>query len=114
MSDLSIRTIRIPQLQRNWLGGDLARNSLCAILSRVQVGSITVHDGDETMKFGDTTQPDAPHAEEPRQHEERLDPEEPGARDEQRASGGAVRALRAGHGIDDGVVEQGTGKHDAE
>jgi cyclopropane-fatty-acyl-phospholipid synthase len=63
MNDLSISSIRLPQIPRHWLGHNLAKSSLCHVLRHIEVGSLTIHDGEETLSFGCRDNPAEPHAE---------------------------------------------------
>ena len=64
MSDVSVSRIPLlPQLGNIGSQGDLARRFMLRVLSRISVGSLTIHDGDETHHFGSSDVATAPHAE---------------------------------------------------
>jgi len=52
MSDASVRAIRLPQIRTSEFGNGMAKHAFCQILEKLQVGSITLHDGAETLRFG--------------------------------------------------------------
>ncbi|MCX2979808.1 class I SAM-dependent methyltransferase [Halieaceae bacterium IMCC14734] len=63
MNDISVSRIRLPQLRGNLLGINFARRTLLNILERLAIGTLTIYDGEETLRFGDFDQPaHMPHA----------------------------------------------------
>ena len=52
MNDLSIQTPRLPGLRRFWSSTDIARKSFLQVVSRLQTGSVTVYEGNNTYRFG--------------------------------------------------------------
>jgi len=62
MNDTSVRYIKMPGLRGPWSRERMARRALLAILSRLKVGSLTIHEGDETLHYGDTSSAEGPHA----------------------------------------------------
>lgn len=63
MSEYSVKNIaKLPLLFPEKNGG-LARSFMWKVLGKLQVGSLTLKEGGETMIFGSTTDADAPHAE---------------------------------------------------
>ncbi len=64
MSDASVSRIPLlPQARRLYSGSDLARRFMLRVLSHIRVGSLTIHDGDNTHHFGTPGTPGEPHAE---------------------------------------------------
>ncbi|TDG11912.1 class I SAM-dependent methyltransferase [Seongchinamella unica] len=57
MNDVSVSAIRLPGIRRHWRGQDFARQVLTRVLTRLQVGSLTLHEGDLTRHFGDENAP---------------------------------------------------------
>lgn len=53
MSDVSVSAIRLPGIRGHWRGQDFARRVLTRVLSRLQGGSLTLHEGDRSLHFGD-------------------------------------------------------------
>lgn len=62
MSDTSVSAIRMPGLRGQWRSESIARRALLAVFSRIRVGSLTVHEGDQTMHFGNAEAQEQPHA----------------------------------------------------
>jgi cyclopropane-fatty-acyl-phospholipid synthase len=62
MSDSSVSAIRLPGLRDQWRSESMARRALLAVLRRTRVGSLTVHEGDETLHFGNADAIGEPHA----------------------------------------------------
>ena len=62
MSNPSVSAIRLPRLRGKWRGGSLARRALLTVLEQIQIGSLTIHEGDETLHFGNQDDPTAPQA----------------------------------------------------
>ncbi len=62
MSDVSVSAIRLPGLRGRWRSESLSRRALLAVFRRIRVGSLTIHEGDTTLHFGDETAPGEPHA----------------------------------------------------
>ena len=63
MSDASVRAIRLPQVRTSHLRNDLAKRAMYRLLTRLRVGSLTVHEGNDTRTFGDLGREGEPHAE---------------------------------------------------
>lgn len=64
MSDGSVRSIRLlPQGISLRSTKDLSRHFLLKVLSRIRVGSVTIHDGEDTHHFGEAGKPGEPQAE---------------------------------------------------
>ena len=53
MSNASVSAIRLPGIRKHWLGQDFARRVLTRVLARIEGGSLTLHEGDRTERFGD-------------------------------------------------------------
>ena len=53
MSDVSVSAIRLPGIRKHWLGQDFAQRVLTRVLARLEGGSLTLHEGDRTLHFGD-------------------------------------------------------------
>ena len=63
MSEYSVKNIsKLPMLFPEKRGG-LARSLMLKVLAKLQVGSLTLREQDETLVFGSKTDPAAPHAE---------------------------------------------------
>ncbi len=63
MSEYSVKNIsKLPMLFPEKRGG-LARSLMLKVLAKLQVGSLTLKEQDETLVFGSKTDPAAPHAE---------------------------------------------------
>ncbi len=62
MNDSSVSSIRLPRLRRIPRRDSLARRGLLQLLRRLQVGRLTVHEGDDTRHFGAAGAEGAPHA----------------------------------------------------
>ncbi|MEP5763938.1 MAG: cyclopropane-fatty-acyl-phospholipid synthase family protein [Halieaceae bacterium] len=63
MNDVSVRAIRLPQLRSTGLGNNMARRAIHQLLQSIKIGSLTLHDGGETLHFGCADNPAEPHAE---------------------------------------------------
>ena len=63
MSDASVRAIRLPQRSSSHLGNDLAKKAMHRLLARLQIGSLTIYEGNDVQTFGDTERAGEPHAE---------------------------------------------------
>ena len=63
MNDVSVRAIRLPRLNTSDFANDMAKRAFSQVLENIQVGSITIHDGDEVLSYGDKDVPGEPHAE---------------------------------------------------
>jgi len=63
MNNASVRAVRLPQVRSSKLGSSLAKRAFCELLGRLQTGSVTLHDGAETLSFGATSIPGKLHAE---------------------------------------------------
>ena len=64
MNDASVNRIRLlPQARGLRSGGNLARRFMLRVLSRIEVGSLSIHDGDNRYHFGQAGVPGEPRAE---------------------------------------------------
>ncbi len=64
MSNVSVSRIPLlPQVRRLYSRSDLARRFMLRVLSHIRVGSLTIHDGDDTHHFGTPGVADEPRAE---------------------------------------------------
>jgi len=64
MNEVSVSRIPLlPQLGSPGARGDLARRFMLRVLSHIKVGSLTIHDGDDTHHFGKAGIPGEPQAE---------------------------------------------------
>jgi len=64
MNDVSVSRIPLlPQVRGLGQRGDLARRFMLRVLSHIKVGSLTIHDGDDTHHFGKADVPGEPQAE---------------------------------------------------
>tara|TARA_R110002049_G_scaffold152916_5_gene317091 strand:+ start:7056 stop:8312 length:1257 start_codon:yes stop_codon:yes gene_type:complete len=63
MNDVSIGALRIPQSRRARIGEKFAREALFTLLRRLQVGSLTLHEGQQRHQFGTQSKTAEPHAE---------------------------------------------------
>lgn len=62
MSNTSVREIsRLPMIERI-KHPHVARDLLFRVIGNIQVGTLTIHDGEEVFRFGDDNRPEAPHA----------------------------------------------------
>lgn len=62
MSDSSVRDIaRLPLVSRI-KQSHVARDLLLRLLRNIQVGTLTIHDGEEVLRIGDDKRPESPHA----------------------------------------------------
>jgi cyclopropane-fatty-acyl-phospholipid synthase len=62
MNEASVRAISLPRQQRRTSPGYLARKALCSVFEKLQVGTLTIQEGGETLNFGRDDNPDHPHA----------------------------------------------------
>ena len=62
MSDASVSAIRLPGIRSHWRGQGFARSMLLQILGRLEGGSLTIHEGEQTRHFGDQQVADGIHA----------------------------------------------------
>ena len=63
MSEYSVKNIsKLPMLLPEKNGG-LARSFMLKVLAKLQVGSLTLKEQNETLTFGSLADPSAPHAE---------------------------------------------------
>jgi len=63
MTDLSVNAIRIPRLRSDDAANSLAKAALCRLLRGLRVGSMTIYDAGETLRFGSPENPHRLHAE---------------------------------------------------
>jgi cyclopropane-fatty-acyl-phospholipid synthase len=64
MSNMSVSQINLlPQVRSLWSGKQLSRRILFRVLENMSVGTLTIHDGNDTFHFGGSTDPEQPHAE---------------------------------------------------
>lgn len=63
MSNTSISRISLPQVRSFRLNGEFSRRVLLRVMANMEVGSLTIHEGGEVIRLGETGSPDAPHAE---------------------------------------------------
>jgi cyclopropane-fatty-acyl-phospholipid synthase len=63
MSNPSVSQIRLPNLGGLGLKRDIAKSLLLRVMGKLQNGSLTVHDGLESFRFGNSNDPGQPHAE---------------------------------------------------
>ena len=64
MNDASVNRIRLlPQARGLRSGGNLARRFMLRVLSHIEVGSLSIHDGDNSYHFGQAGVPGEPQAE---------------------------------------------------
>ncbi len=62
MSNTRVSAIRLPGLRDRWRSEPLARQTVFSVLGRLQVGSLTVQEGGETIRFGDAETRNHPSA----------------------------------------------------
>jgi cyclopropane-fatty-acyl-phospholipid synthase len=62
MRDTSVRFIKLPGLRSPWTRESMARSALRSVLARLKVGSLTIHEGDETVHYGNVAAAEGPHA----------------------------------------------------
>jgi len=55
MSDANVSAIRLPGIRSHWRGEGFARRAVRKVLSRLDCGSLTVHEGDRTDHFGNVS-----------------------------------------------------------
>lgn len=63
MSNMSISGVSLPQLSGIRFNTDLARRLLLRALGNLEKGSLTIHEGNDCFRFGNTGDPAQPHAE---------------------------------------------------
>jgi cyclopropane-fatty-acyl-phospholipid synthase len=63
MSEVSIGTLRLPQTRSARVGEKIAREAIFRLLSKLQVGSLTLHEGPCSHHFGSVGKPHEPQAE---------------------------------------------------
>ena len=63
MSNMSVSRISLPQARITGFSRDLARRLLLGVMEKIEVGSIAIHEGSETFRFGATSDSLQPHAE---------------------------------------------------
>ena len=63
MNDVSIRTMRLPQARSARVGEKIAREAIFRLLSNLEVGSLTVHEGPCSHHFGSVDKLQEPQAE---------------------------------------------------
>ena len=64
MSNMSVSQITLlPQVRSLFSGEQLSRRILFRVLENMSVGSLIIHDGTETFRFGNASDPAQPHAE---------------------------------------------------
>jgi cyclopropane-fatty-acyl-phospholipid synthase len=62
MSNASVSTIRLPGFSSRWPGQGIARSALLRALGQIQCGSLTIHEREQTLHFGDAQDSAGPHA----------------------------------------------------
>ena len=63
MNEVSIGTLRLPQTRSARVGEKIAREAIFRLLSQLQVGSLTLHEGPCSHHFGSVDKPHEPQAE---------------------------------------------------
>ena len=63
MSNPSVSQIRLPALGGLGIRRDIAKTILLRVLGKLEIGSLTIHDGLESYHFGTDDDPQQPHAE---------------------------------------------------
>ena len=63
MNEVSIGTLRLPQTRSARVGEKIAREAIFRLLSKLQVGSLTLHEGACSHHFGSIDKPHEPQAE---------------------------------------------------
>ena len=63
MSNTSISRISLPQVRSFRLNGEFSRKVLLRVMANMEVGSLTIHEGGEVIRLGETGNPEEPHAE---------------------------------------------------
>ncbi len=63
MNEVSIGTLRIPQARSARMGERVAREALFRLLGKLQIGSLTLHEGPQSHHFGSAGKPQEPQAE---------------------------------------------------
>ena len=63
MNEVSIGTLRLPQTRSARVGEKIAREAIFRLLSKLQVGSLTLHEGPCSHHFGSVDKPHEPQAE---------------------------------------------------
>ena len=62
MSEASVSAVSLPQAGGSSVGIRLAKRAFCQLLQQIQFGSLTLHDGDETLHFGNANDSSQVHA----------------------------------------------------
>ncbi|MEE4662177.1 MAG: cyclopropane-fatty-acyl-phospholipid synthase family protein [Halieaceae bacterium] len=63
MNDASVRAIRLPQVKGSGIGNAMARKAMHRLLNSLQIGAMIVHEGQDTLTFGEPGKPGEPQAE---------------------------------------------------
>ena len=63
MNEVSIGTLRIPQARSARIGEKVARQAVFRLLGKLQIGSLTLHEGAQSHHFGGAGKPQEPQAE---------------------------------------------------
>jgi cyclopropane-fatty-acyl-phospholipid synthase len=63
MSDASVRAIRLPEVRTSDLRNTVARRALDRLLQHIQIGTLTIHEGNDTHSYGNPYKLGEPHAE---------------------------------------------------
>lgn len=63
MSELSVGYVRLPQSRSARIGAKVSREAIFKVFSRLEIGSLTLHDGQATHHFGTPGLPGEPQAE---------------------------------------------------
>jgi cyclopropane-fatty-acyl-phospholipid synthase len=63
MSEVSIGTLRLPQTRSARVGEKIAREAIFRLLSKLEIGSLTLHEGPCSHHFGSIDKPHEPQAE---------------------------------------------------
>ena len=63
MSEVSIGSIPLPRGRSSRIGEKVAREAMFKMLGRLQIGSLTLHEGPQSHHFGEAGRPGEPQAE---------------------------------------------------
>ena len=63
MNEVSIGSLRLPRARSARMGEKIAREAVFRILGKLQIGSLTLHEGRQSHHFGSLDNPQEPHAE---------------------------------------------------
>ena len=63
MNDVSISALRIPQPRSARMGERVAREAVFRLLGKLQIGSLTLHEGPQSQHFGSSGKQHEPQAE---------------------------------------------------